>query len=138
MAKDVFEFTRSLIAFRKEHKVLHLKEEPRQMDYMSFGLPDMSYHGTKAWYADFSYFNRHFSTMYCGKYATTCGHADEPDIYIAYNMYWKPQQFGIPAARNKKQWEVAFSTEASRLTKDIEIGRLYSVPARSITVLIAR
>lgn len=87
IAKDVLEFTKQLIRFRKQNPVLHLSEETRQMDYKSFGLPDMSYHGTKAWYADFSNFNRHFSAMYCGKYATTDGAEDGPDIYIAYNMF---------------------------------------------------
>ncbi|MFQ9514877.1 MAG: alpha-amylase [Eubacterium sp.] len=139
MARDILDFAKKLIKFRKEHKVLHLKDETRQMDYKSFGLPDMSYHGTKAWYADFSHFNRHFSAMYCGKYAETSGGTDEPDIYVAYNMFWKPIKFGIPSARNKKEWKVAFSTDASlKNTEDIEIHRMYSVPERSIIVLIAK
>lgn len=138
MAKEIFEFAKLLIEFRKNHKVLHLKEEPRQMDYKSYGLPDMSYHGTKAWYADLSHFNRHFSIMYCGKYAMTCGGKDEPDIYIAYNMYWEPQQFGIPSARNKKEWEAAFSTDVLKKPDNTKIERTYLVPERSITVLIAK
>ena len=136
IAKEVLEFTKSLIHFRKAHKVLHLPEETRQMDYKSFGLPDMSYHGSKAWYADFSHFNRHFSTMYCGKYATTCGREDEPDVFIAYNMFWENIKFGIPSARNKKQWKVVLATDASAM--DAEIGRMLEVPGRSIAVLIAR
>lgn len=138
MAKEIFEFTRQLIEFRKKHKILHLKEEPRQMDHKSYGLPDMSYHGTKAWFADLSHFNRHFSVMYCGKYAMDSGGVDEPDIYIAYNMYWEPQQFGIPSARNKKEWEVAFSTDDSNKEDGTKIKKMYSVCERSITVLIAR
>ena len=82
MAKEILEFTKNIIAFRKKHKVLHLSQETRQMDYKSYGLPDMSYHGSKAWYADFSHFNRHFSVMYCGKYALLDKAGEEQDIYI--------------------------------------------------------
>ena len=135
MAKEIFEFTKNLIHFRKEHKVLHLKDETRQMDYKSYGLPDLSYHGTKAWYADFSHFNRHFSTMYCGKYAMDVTGNDEQDMYIAYNMYWEKQKFGIPSARNKRKWRVAFSTSHEQSVK--EVGRTLAVPGRSVTVLIS-
>ena len=136
MAKEIFEFTKNIIKFRKEHKVLHMKNETRQMDYKSYGLPDMSYHGTKAWYGDFSHFNRHFSTMYCGKYAMDETGSDEADMYIAYNMYWEEQSFGIPSARNKRKWKVAFSTSPNQ--KSEEVGRTFNVPGRSITVLIAK
>lgn len=135
MAKEILAFTKMLIAFRKKHKVLHLSEETRQMDYKSYGLPDMSYHGTKAWYADFSHFNRHFSVMYCGKYALVDGKEEEQDIYIAYNMYWEKQQFGVPSARNKKKWHVVFSTDNGENPENIE--RIYHVPGRSVSVLVA-
>lgn len=137
MAKEIFEFTKSLINFRKSHKVLHLSEETRQMDYKSFGLPDMSYHGTKAWYADFSNFNRHFSVMYCGKYATVEGRPDEADLLIAYNMFWYELKFGVPSARNKNKWKVAFATDASVESGMLIEDRLFSVPGRSIVVLMA-
>lgn len=135
MAKEILEFTKKIIAFRKKHKVLHLSQETRQMDYKSYGLPDMSYHGTKAWYADFSHFNRHFSVMYCGKYALLDKAGEEQDIYIAYNMYWENQEFGVPSARNKKKWHLEFSTDGNK--KDCDIDRMYEAPGRSISVLVA-
>lgn len=135
MAKEILEFTKNIIAFRKKHKVLHLSQETRQMDYKSYGLPDMSYHGSKAWYADFSHFNRHFSVMYCGKYALLDKAGEEQDIYIAYNMYWENQEFGVPSARNKKKWHLEFSTDGNK--KDCDIERMYEAPGRSISVLVA-
>lgn len=135
MAKEILEFTKNIIAFRKKHKVLHLSQETRQMDYKSYGLPDMSYHGTKAWYADFSHFNIHFSVMYCGKYALLDKAGEEQDIYIAYNMYWENQEFGVPSARNKKKWHLEFSTDGNK--KDCDIDRMYEAPGRSISVLVA-
>lgn len=135
MAKEILEFTKNIIAFRKKHKVLHLSQETRQMDYKSYGLPDMSYHGSKAWYADFSHFNRHFSVMYCGKYALLDKAGEEQDIYIAYNMYWENQEFGVPSVRNKKKWHFEFSTDGNK--KDCDIDRMYEAPGRSISVLVA-
>ena len=135
MAKEILEFTKNIIAFRKKHKVLHLSQETRQMDYKSDGLPDMSYHGSKAWYADFSHFDRHFSVMYCGKYALLDKAGEEQDIYIAYNMYWENQEFGVPSVRNKKKWHLEFSTDGNK--KDCDIDRMYEAPGRSISVLVA-
>lgn len=95
----------------------------------------MSYHGSKAWYADFSHFNRHFSVMYCGKYALLDKAGEEQDIYIAYNMYWENQEFGVPSVRNKKKWHLEFSTDGNK--KDCDIDRMYEAPGRSISVLVA-
>ena len=60
---------------------------------------------------------------------------DEADLYIAYNMYWEKQQFGIPTARNKKTWKVAFSTSPEQETG--EIDKTVKVPGRCVTVLIS-
>ena len=138
MAKEILDFTKKLIQFRKQHKILHLSSEPRLMDYKSYGLPDMSYHGSKAWYADFSHFNRHFSVMYCGKYATIDGKEDEADLFIAYNMFWEMIKFGIPSARNKRQWKVVFATDSGFKEPGDGIERMLQVPPRSIVVLMAK
>ena len=138
MAKEILDFTKKLIQFRKQHKILHLSSEPRLMDYKSYGLPDMSYHVSKAWDADFSHFNRHFSVMYCGKYATIDGKEDEADLFIAYNMFWEMIKFGIPSARNKRQWKVVFATDSGFKEPSDGIERMLQVPPRSIVVLMAK
>ncbi|MBE5959146.1 MAG: alpha-amylase [Lachnospiraceae bacterium] len=136
MAKDVLAFVKETIKFRKAHTVLHTPTEPRMMDYKGCGLPDMSYHGTKAWYPDFSNFNRHFSAMYCGKYAECFGHQEEDDIYIAYNMHWNQQAFGIPSPKAGMRWEVLFTTD---LFAKIQIeNRIFLAPPRSVTILVMK
>ncbi len=136
MAKDVLSFVKETIKFRKSHTVLHTPTEPRMMDYKGCGLPDMSYHGTKAWYPDFSNFNRHFSAMYCGKYAECFGHEAENDIYIAYNMHWNQQAFGIPSPRSGMRWEVMYTTD---MYAKIQIeNRIFLAPPRSVTVLVMK
>lgn len=138
MAKEIFEFTKKLINFRKEHRILHMPKEMRMMDYKSYGSPDMSFHGSKAWYTDFSHFNRHFSVMYCGKYALCQGKKEESDILVAYNMYWENVEFGIPVARDNKKWNVVFSTDSCFMKQNDDIGRILEVPKRSIVVLMTK
>ena len=43
--RDIYEFTKAVIAFRKSHPVFHMAGEPKIMDYLSCGRPDVSYHG---------------------------------------------------------------------------------------------
>ncbi|MGN0383668.1 MAG: hypothetical protein ACI4DS_05300 [Eubacterium sp.] len=140
MNREILAYTRFLIKFRKEHGILHMKDEMRQMDYLSKGLPDMSYHGTRAWTADFNHINRHFAIMYCGAYADEY----ENDIYIAYNMHWEDKKFGLPVADKKHKWYLAFTTadtewdtgkpEFTLLTEQ----KTYMVPSRTVAVFISK
>jgi glycogen operon protein len=113
------------------------------MDYLSKGFPDMSYHGTHAWYQDSGYFNRHFSVMLCGAYANTMENVDEEDedIFIAYNMHWEDKDFDIPSPRSGKVWKKYIDTgvpaKQSFVKTDLEEKRTISVGARSVVVLIS-
>ena len=42
-----------MIAFRKAHPVFHLPVEPKNIDYLVCGHPDVSYHGVKTWCPEF-------------------------------------------------------------------------------------
>lgn len=134
-AKEIFAYTKAMIKFRKEHKILHMPEELRLMDYKSYGLPDMSYHGSKAWYPDFAHINRHFSAMYCGVYAMEAGRDEEADVYVAYNMHWEPQKFGIPSSRKKKKWELLCTTDSNTA---YDGDRIFTAQPRSVAILIAK
>ena len=136
MAKEILEYTKEIIAFRKANKVLHLSEETKQIDHASLGLPDLSYHGTRAWAGDFAHFNRHLGVMLCGAYAKLDKKKAGDDIYIAYNMYWTPMTFGMPAAGKNKKWQVAFSTDKQGVSEKT-IDKNATVPARTTTVFVA-
>ncbi|MBP3458119.1 MAG: hypothetical protein J6K58_02805 [Lachnospiraceae bacterium] len=104
------EFVKHLIAFRKEHPILHKKEKLRQMDYISCGYPDLSYHGEQAWYPGFENYNRHMGIMYCGKYARIGKLKEDAFIYVAYNAHWIEHEFALPKLPAGLQWEIAFSS----------------------------
>lgn len=137
--QQLLEFVRQAAAFRREHPILHAREELHLSDYRSKGIPDLSYHGEKAWFPDFSYGQRGLGVMYNGEYQD----GGRELLYVAYNMYWEPLMFALPSPGEKRKWRYAADTsreesflapedaqELSRDTKSIE------VPPRTIVVLI--
>ena len=128
--KDIYEFTKFIIAFRKEHKILHMDRELRMMDYLSKGCPDLSVHGIEPWRPDFNYVSRCFGMMYNEAYTEN----NHGKVYIMLNMYWEPQEFNVPAAELKMKWKLAFCTEHKE-NDDRVIGRIFTVPARAVAVL---
>lgn len=103
-------FVSGLIALRKAHPILHMKEPLRQMDYVSCGYPDLSYHGEQAWYPRFENYNRHMGIMYCGKYAKIGRKKEDAFIYVAYNAHWIDHDFALPKLPAGMQWEIAIAS----------------------------
>ena len=66
--RDIYEFVKYMIAFRKAHPVFHLPMEPKNIDYLVCGHPDVSYHGVKTWCPEFENFRRQLGILYCGEY----------------------------------------------------------------------
>ncbi len=126
------EFVKSMIAFRKEHRSLHMIEEPYLTDYKYYGMPDMSYHGSKAWYPELEHYNRQAGIMLCGKYAE-----EEENIYIAFNMHWEPHELALPNISGHV-WKPVITTGAESLPDISQINedRLVKVPARTVIILV--
>ncbi|MBE5871109.1 MAG: hypothetical protein E7294_07615 [Lachnospiraceae bacterium] len=142
--KDLFEFMRAMIAFRKEHPILHMQDEMRQTDYIGCGYPDVSYHGELAWRADLANYNRHIGILYCGKYARKARGVEDNFIYIVYNMYWEEMNFALPKLPSGQTWYYVADTDRGneylgregQMRK--ELGKQLSIvlPPRSIRILI--
>lgn len=160
--KDIFEYLKELIQIRKEHPILHKEEELRCMDYISCGYPDLSYHGTRAWYPDYSHYSRLLGVMLSGFYAKVNRKDNDQSFYIAINMHWEKHQYDLPFLPNGMKWYVLLQTnENKNINKNIynnnddenkglinssinkvkeplENQRQYEVEARSIVVLIGK
>lgn len=104
--KEIYDYVRALAEYRKKHRVLHMVEEPRNIDYLSVGLPDISFHGVEPWRVDFSYGSRQLAVLYNGKYGD-----NENSIYVAMNAYWEDMVFNIPEASIDGNWKYVMSTE---------------------------
>ena len=142
--QELYQFTKALIAFRMAHRILHMPTQLRMMDYGAVGRPDLSYHGSRAWYPDMDAYTRYVGIFYCGEYARYAadGKVDE-DIYIAYNCHWEEHKFDLPRPSKKKIWKQIIHTfcgETPFITEkpeQLEEQKQLVVPARSIVVLIS-
>ncbi|MBV9120957.1 MAG: glycogen debranching enzyme, partial [Chloroflexi bacterium] len=104
---DLLRFASLCIAFRKAHPVLRGSHHFRHEDYAGTGLPDISWHGSKAWQPDWS--SRSIAFMLDGGHALG-GTAADDTIYVAMNMHWEASGFELPWLRAGKRWLVAANT----------------------------
>jgi isoamylase len=133
--EDIESFVKKLIKIRKSQGVFGREEEYRLMDYQSCGCPDMSYHGTKAWYPDFSYYSRVFAVMYCGQYASKAENKLGSYFYVAYNMHWENHEFDLPQLPMEQCWEVYIDTAMGDEKRMRQNNRCVQVAPRSIVIL---
>ncbi len=112
-SKEVYEFTKNMISFRKVHPILHQPDELRIMDYISCGYPDLSYHGESAWYPKFDNHIRHIGMMFCGKYAKINHNQEDNFLYAAFNMHWDTHEFGLPKLPKNMRWYLKVDTGAT-------------------------
>lgn len=127
ISRELYQFSKSVIAFRKEHPVLHTRRELKVMDTLGCGYPDISYHGQEAWRPDLSYVSRMINIFLYGAYDGK----QASSLYIAYNMHWESHPIALPKLPKNQKWKKVFSTEESGST-DTEKG--VSIGARSILV----
>lgn len=111
--KEILEFARFLIAFRKAHPILHMPEEMQILDSAKCGYPDVSYHGESAWRPDMNPYSRTVGIMYCGKYAKGPDGGEDDFLYIAINMYWMPRKLGLPKLPKDWNWHLVQNTSFS-------------------------
>jgi isoamylase len=143
--KEIFEFASKLIAFRKAHPVLRNSRHFQNRDYVGSGLPDISWHGTQPWKADWSATNRLLAFMLCGKHAKG-GQAPDSHMYVAMNMHWEGHAFGLPQVPEGRKWHVAVNTDVASPQDAWPVGKeprlddqnSVVVGPRSIVVLIAK
>ncbi len=120
-------FVKELVQFRKTHRILHMPHAFTGSDTLSCGYPDFSCHGSRAWYGDFEYQNRHVGLMYCGKYADEDGF-----LYVGYNFHWDTQGLALPHLPDGMCWKQVLSTADEEIQVD---GKELKMPGRSIVVL---
>jgi glycogen operon protein len=141
--QDTFRLVKELISFRKRHPILHMEQILKSMDYISCGFPDLSFHGTKAWYPDYSYYNRMLGIMLAGRYAKINRKENDSNFYLAYNMHWENHIFDLPALPKGMKWHILFDTKDSFLKEEadltpIEDQKQCEVTARTITILVGK
>jgi len=142
---EIFQFFKKMIAFRMGHPVLRNRGHFRNCDYVGSGYPDISWHGAKAWYADWSGNSRLLAFMLCGRHAKG-GTANDNSIYVAMNMHWEMHGFELPRLPANMSWHVFANTD-THPPQDIwtpgeekKLGNQseFLVGPRSVVILVAK
>ena len=140
--QSIFEFVKHLIALRKAHPILHRREEFRNMDYISCGFPDLSFHGTKAWYPDYSNYSRVLGILLCGNYVKINRVDYDDSFYFAYNMHWENHNFDLPSPPKGKEWCLLIDTSVGLVYEANDLVGLNKesimIKPRSAIVLISK
>lgn len=135
---EMLEFWKQLMAFRRQHPILHPGSQLRLMDYISCGYPDLSYHGDSAWRPYMDGYSRHVGVMLCGQYVQKGKDRTDDFIYIAINMHWESHRLAFPKLPKGMHWQPAFATAEMKAPTELSEGEDpnsgVTVPARSIAV----
>lgn len=133
--KELFEFVKDAIAFRKKHGVLHQEHALSFMDRYGCGFPEISFHGLEAWKGETENYLHHIAVMLCDR---PVRNLPQDSIYLAYNMHWEEKKFEVPVLPKKYTWKIDFWTDAGGILETNESNRMcLTVPPRSIVVLSA-
>ena len=144
--KALLSFVKNAIAFRKKHRVFHLPEQPKVLDPKATGLPDVSYHGVRAWQPEFEDWHRQLGILYNGRYAADENGVPDNTFYVMYNLHWEPHSFALPHPVKGYQWYIAANTADAEVNgfypegeePAVTGGPEFEIPARGIVVLISK
>ena len=138
-SREITEYTRFLIRLRKEHPILHMKEELQVMDSKGCGYPDISYHGVEAWRPDLSYISHMAGIVLSGQYA---GEEADDSFYIACNMHWERHKLALPKLPKGEAWvKISDTSPKDRLNEEVSAENenpAVSINGRSIAIYQTR
>jgi isoamylase len=142
---DIFYFAKHLLNFRHTHPVLRNKYHFRNTDYLNSGYPDISFHGVKAWNADWSESSRLFAFMLDGKHAKQ-GFLKDDFIYVAMNMHWEGLNIELPQLPAGISWHVSVNTDmpspydfhAVSMEPAVDDQKNFIVGPRSVIILVGK
>lgn len=131
--QEFFAYVKQMIAFRKEHPVLHQKESLTGTDRGGSGIPDISYHGEAAWQIQQEASSRQLGILYSGR------HLKEKDCFLLYNMHWIEHSFALPSLPKDQAWYQVMSTAEGFLEKPVSAAGKRSIvlEGRSVAALVA-
>ena len=127
--RDIFEFFKYMISFRKEHRVLRAN-----ISDGACGFPDVSFHGEKPWRGNFARHERYVGVLFAGEDEN--GMADI--VYVASNAYWESIEVLLPALPERMHWELVTDTWEKALFSPRREKDSFRIQPRSVRVLVAR
>ena len=137
--KDLFDYVRNLIAFRKAHPIL--RSASYDFSHNDTGYPELSFHGCDPWSLDESAPNMTFAYLYAEgaqKYKTE----KDSFLYIAVNEHWEMHSFRLPIIPAGMKWHLAFDSSGESYAPGqerlLDQPQDYTLGPRTSAVLVAR
>lgn len=133
------EYISGLLAFRRSHPVIRMKEPMHMNDYQGIGYPDLSYHCDRAWVVGFEPSRQSTGMMYCGSYAD--GGAEDDFIYVAYNFHNGKKFLALPKLPKGKRWTMVMDTaleEPFSCEQTMDKQDMIEITGLSIRVLVGK
>lgn len=134
--KEIHDFVRHMIQFRKEHPILRKMTKPSSCQF-----PEISVHNGTPFNASTDYKTKLIGIMYAGR-----NEEDREDDIVFYcmNAYWEPLVMQLPVLPNGKHWHVDTNTNAEYFdgedftakTEFLGVNTI-RVPARTTIILVA-
>lgn len=100
-----FACVKELLALRRQHPVIRKSQPMRMADYEGHGIPDLSYHDTRAWSSEVYPSMQAVGVAYGGAYG-----GETEDLYIGWNFSLSETMLALPKAAEGKEWKVVFGT----------------------------
>jgi glycogen operon protein len=141
---ELFAFVKHCIAFRKAHPALRSREHLERGDGRA-GQVRLSWHGTRAWDADWSGTSRTLAFLLHGR-RPGGGLEGLDSIYVALNTHWEPHRFELPAPEPGTNWRVSINTAVAPPGDWFAVGEEPVLPEqggilvgdRSVVALVGR
>ncbi len=136
--RELFDYVRRLIAFRKAHPVLTAENHER--GYNGTGYPELSFHGTRPWELDENSPGLCFASLWAEDHERF-GTEEDCFLYVLVNAHWEEHQFGLPIIPKGLEWHMAFDSNGVSAEPGKELSWKkdnITLGARSTAVLIAK
>lgn len=134
--KEIHDFVRHMIQFRKEHPILRKMTKPS-----SCQSPEISVHNGTPFNASTDYKTKLIGIMYAGRNEED---TEDDIVFYCMNAYWEPLVMQLPVLPNGKHWHVDTNTNAEYFdgedfTAKTELLGVNTirVPARTTIILVA-
>ncbi len=136
--KELFEFTKNLIAFRLAHPVL--RANGFFYDNNGTGYPEMSFHGLTPWELDRGADTLTFAYLFAEDHVKY-GTKRDAFIYVLVNAHWEGHDYGLPIIPAGMSWRLSANSfgESYPVGKEKKLGETDHIylPPRSTVVLVA-
>lgn len=134
--KEIHDFVRHMIQFRKEHPILRKMTKPSSCQF-----PEISVHNGTPFNASTDYKTKLIGIMYAGRNEED---TEDDIVFYCMNAYWEPLVMQLPVLPNGKHWHVDTNTNAEYFdgedftAKTELLGvNIIRVPARTTIILVA-